>query len=354
MPFLPPDFAAIRDAQLRDIRNQLPDADIGPDSDYFIRATSVGSAVEGLYQHQAWMVKQIFPDTADEEVLLQHAALRGLFLKAATAAEGSARLTGTPGTEITAGLQLKRADGVSLETIGSAVVAVDGTAEVAVKASLPGVAGNTPAGTALTLVVTPSGLDSSAEALGLIGGTDKESSAALLARLLDVIRRPPAGGNRWDFRRWALEVPGVANAFSYPLRRGPGTVDVLITASDGLPSGTTIAAVLAHIDALRPAGMKDVKVLVPTLRVVDFRIALQVSSGLATDYQDTVASQLAGWMAPLAPADPVIKSQAEALISTVPGVVDRTVLAPAGNIIPINNDDTVEWCRLGSVEVVPL
>lgn len=51
MPFTIPSFSAIRDALLRDLKNQLPDADVGPDSDYFIRATSVASAVEGLYQH---------------------------------------------------------------------------------------------------------------------------------------------------------------------------------------------------------------------------------------------------------------------------------------------------------------
>lgn len=354
MPFTTPTFADIRTALLRDIKNLLPDADTGSDSDYFIRASSVASAVEGLYQHQAWMVKQIFPDTADSDFLERHAALRGLYLKAATAAEGQVRLTGNPGAAVPAGLQLKRADGVSLETTAGAVISNDGTVDVPVRASLTGLLGNTQTGTALTLTVTPANLDSTAEALGLVGGTDTETHAQLLERLLDVIRRPPAGGNRWDFRRWALEVPGVASAFVYPLRRGPGTVDVLITASDGLPSASTLAAVLAHIDALRPAGMKDVKVLVPTLRVVDFRVALQVSSGQPADYQDAVASQLANWMSPLEPAGVLIKSQSEALISTLPGVVDRAVQLPAGNVVPVNNDDTVEWCRLGTVEVVPL
>ena len=60
MPFTVPAFSTIRDALLRDLKNQLPDAYVGPDSDYFIRATSVASAVEGLYQHQAWIVRQIF------------------------------------------------------------------------------------------------------------------------------------------------------------------------------------------------------------------------------------------------------------------------------------------------------
>jgi hypothetical protein len=36
-------MAQIRADMLRDIRNLLPEADVGPDSDYFIRASSVAS-----------------------------------------------------------------------------------------------------------------------------------------------------------------------------------------------------------------------------------------------------------------------------------------------------------------------
>lgn len=348
-----PDFDAIRAAQLRDIRNRLPDADTGSDSDWFVRASATASAIEGLYQHQAWLARQIFPDTADEDLLLQHAALRGLYPKAATPAEGRVRLAGTVGTAFAAGIVLKRSDGHSLQTLAAGVIGSGGSAEVAARAVLPGVAGNTAADTPLVLVTTPAGLDSRATALALGGGTDTESAASLLARLLDVLRRPPAGGNRWDFRRWALEVPGVAAAFCYPLRRGPGTVDVLVTADAGLPSASTLAAVQAYIEARRPAGMQDVKVLAPVIRTVNFRVALRVAGQLA-DYQATVQQQLAGWMAQLAPADDVIKSQAEALISTIPGVIDRAVLEPATNISALNNDSTVEWCQLGNVVVVPL
>ncbi len=67
MPYVIPKLSKIRDDLLRDIKNLLPQADIGVDSDYYVRASSVASCVEGLYQHQSWIVKQIFPDTADTE-----------------------------------------------------------------------------------------------------------------------------------------------------------------------------------------------------------------------------------------------------------------------------------------------
>ncbi|MDF5830374.1 hypothetical protein P4233_30950 [Pseudomonas aeruginosa] len=37
MPFTVPSYDAIRNAILRDIRNQLPDAAVGSDSDNFVR-----------------------------------------------------------------------------------------------------------------------------------------------------------------------------------------------------------------------------------------------------------------------------------------------------------------------------
>lgn len=110
MPFTVPAFSTIRDALLRDLKNQLPDAYVGPDSDYFIRATSVASAVEGLYQHQAWIVRQIFPDTADREYLELHARTRGLTRKAAVAAQGQISVAGTPGAAVPTGLTAKLGD----------------------------------------------------------------------------------------------------------------------------------------------------------------------------------------------------------------------------------------------------
>lgn len=61
--------------------------------------------------------------------------------------------------------------------------------------------------------------------------TYNEADSALLARLLDYIRRPPAGGNKYDYIKWALEIDNVASAYCFPLAQGLGTVDVVILAN---------------------------------------------------------------------------------------------------------------------------
>lgn len=351
MAWTSPTFAAIRDALLRDIRNQLPDADTGADSDYFIRTSSVASAVEGLYQHQAWIVRQIFPDTADREYLELHARIRNLSRKPSVAAAGQVMLTGTVGAVAASGLSAKAADGREYLTSVAGVIGADGTLTVAAAAVVAGVAGNAAASTAVTLTTAPAGIASAATIVSMTGGVDEESDGELLARLLDLIRRPPAGGNQYDYRRWALEVAGVSSAYVYPLRRGLGTVDVVITSAGGLPSAQTVTDTQAHIDAVRPVTAKGSLALAPTVKSVDVTVAVKLTGTTLASITTAITNALAAHFAALAPGETVFKSRIEAIVSDLSGVVDRSVTVPAANIVPVVDAAMVEWCRLGVITV---
>ena len=54
---------------LNDYRSQIPDADTSKGSLLFIKSACMASALWGLYKHQEWISRQIFPDTADTEYL---------------------------------------------------------------------------------------------------------------------------------------------------------------------------------------------------------------------------------------------------------------------------------------------
>ena len=75
-----------------------------------------------------------------------------------------------------------------------------------------------------------------------VGETDPE----LLARVLDDIRRPPAGGNKYDYVKWALSVSGIAKAYCIPLAQGLGTVDVIVLANS-TATGSEIPSSSARI-----------------------------------------------------------------------------------------------------------
>jgi uncharacterized phage protein gp47/JayE len=64
----------------------------------------------------------------------------------------------------------------------------------------------------------------------VITRTVGETDADLLARLLEYIRRPPAGGNQYDYVKWVLSLNYVAKVWCFPLAQGLGTVDVVILA----------------------------------------------------------------------------------------------------------------------------
>ena len=351
MSFTTPEYADIRADILRDLQSQQPDAAVTDDSDFGVRAGATAAAVEGLYQHQAWIARQTFPDTADTEYLEKHASLHGLARKAATTATGAATLYGTPGVAIPVGTEGKTTAGLAYVTSAAAEIGADGTATVAVQASASGTAYNLPAGTTLTLTSAPSGVQSAAQLAPLIGaatgGTDAETDAGLLARLLDVLQSPPAGGNKADWRRWALEVDGVSEAYVFPLRRGLGTVDVCVTSAGGAPSAEILAAVRAHLDAERPAGAADFAVLAPSLVAVAVTVAVALSGLTLAQAQTAVGTALAAYFATLEPGDTAYLSRIETAVSGVSGVVDRQVTSPAGN----TSAGEIEWLRLGTVTV---
>ncbi|KGT95294.1 tail protein [Erwinia typographi] len=358
MPLTIPAQADLAEKYLEEVGNQLPDADATEDSDQAVRANATGSVVWGLYQYAAWVLRQLFPDTADSDWLVMHARQRGLSRKNATAAGGSVTLTGKAGTAVASGLQFRVSGNSTLyQTTEDGITGDDGTLTVAAKATTTGTAGNLSAGVSGALVSAPSGTDSAVTVVSMNGGTDTETDDALLSRLLDVMRQPPAGGNAHDYKVWAESVDGVSGAWVFPLRRGLGTVDVVITAADGLPSQETIDATQAYIDSVRPVGPGDdgCRVLAPTIKTVDVSAEVGISDDTTLEAVTTgINGSLLTWFNALTPGQEAVRSQAGALISDTDGVLDYALPTPAANVTPVVDDSTVEWIRPGTITVTEL
>jgi uncharacterized phage protein gp47/JayE len=359
-----PPFADISAAYLRDVKNLDDTAHTDTDSDHYVRGAAVSSAVDGLYHHQLWIARQILPDTADPEYLEQHAALRGMTRKPATKATGTATLTAASDGLVlpfSAGLSVvyreMGEDGTETETrfVTTAPwpggVFPDGVLTLPCSAALPGVMPDYD-DLPVSLQSPPTGVMSDA-LLTLRGGSDVESNAELLARLLYYMRNPPGGGRATDYELWALEVPGVAFARCYPGRRGIGKVDVVIAGTDGLPSEDLVAAVQTHIDRMRPVACPDALVIAPVPVVVDVAAQVRVEpySGLMLPALTARArAELARHFENLAPGDGVIAARLAAIILGVPGIGDVVMTSPAANVAPA----AAYWPRLGDVELSTL
>lgn len=348
MPFTTPDYRQVRTDILRDIANQRPDAYVGDDSDFAVRANATASAIEGLYQHQQWAVRQLFPDTADSDYLERHASLRGMVRKAAASATGTVRFTGTAGSTIDIGTEARTVGGMAYVTTAAGVVGAGGTVDITAQASVAGVSGNQAAATALTLSAAPPGVQSAASIVTMTSGADSEKDAELLARVLYDMRMPPMGGAKHDYYAWAMSVPGVTDAYIFAQRRAINGVDVVIEASGGLPSAQLIADVTAYIEAQRPP-CADLLVMAPTLIAVNVAASLTLSGITLADATARINSLLQAYFATLHVGDSVPRSRLISLMMSVTGVVDVALTAPAANVVILADATHSELAVLGAV-----
>jgi uncharacterized phage protein gp47/JayE len=292
--YSPLNFEQIVSAFQAAYQNALAEADVKRGSDIYARIRVWAALLEGLYQYLSWTGNQIFPDTAATASLEHHAALYGLSREPASVAEGTVLMRGTPASSLPAGLTLQDVSGVQLTNTAAGTFGPDGTVTVPAVTLTAGIAANLLANNSgvdnLTVLDPPANVQSTAStASAFTGGADVESDAALLARLLDRLRQPPAGGNAHDYKVWAEAIAGVATAYVYPLRRGLGTVDVIVTASGGnrIPAAELLANVQAAIDAVRPCTAKDFEAIAPTPVPVDVTVSVTAASGFGGDWTGT-------------------------------------------------------------------
>ena len=352
--FIVPTLEEIRASILRDYQTYYPNADTSEDSDAYARASSLAACAEGIYAHQKWLIKQFFPDTADTEFLEKHAGLRGLRRRNATYAAGKgATISGNPDAVIAVGLQIKTEDGRFYETTESAVISSGGTAVVAVRSLATGAVQNIKTATKGSFMAAPVGVSTDVVLNDVVGATNAESDSSLLERLLNKIRRPAAGGNKYDYKDWALEVDGVEQAYVYPLRRGLGTVDIAITADNGVPSDDTVRRAQEYIDQERPVTAKESKVVKPDVTKVNFNIQVKISGVALNDIKTAIRNALTDYFNGLIPGDDLIVSQCEAVVSDLIGVVDRRFVAPNANR-KADVINKIEWFRLGEITVTEM
>jgi uncharacterized phage protein gp47/JayE len=344
-------FEQIRDAILSDWRNNDSMVDVTPDSDNYIRATGIASAILGLYQYQSWGVNQFFPDTADIENLERFGSVRGINRLPAVRAIGAVTFTGNVAANVPAATIVQTDDGRQYSTTAAGDIGGGGTVTVSAQAINAGAAGNLADNTDATLQTAPAGIASAAVIATMGEGFDAESLASLLERVLDHLRHPPAGGHKYDYVKWAREVAGVTSAFAYPLRRGLGTTDVAIL-TNGAPSTDELRqTVFDYIDARSPAG-GEFLVLTPTLVTVNVTANVTLAAGtVLADVQASVESTLAAYFSTLKPGDTVNRSRIFASITDVPGVTDVDLTAPATSVPTLIDATHIQLAALGAVVI---
>ena len=239
------------------------------------------------------MLPIVYPTEASGEYLDIRCAYYGITRKAGTAAKVTLTVSGRDGVQVPKGSAFLTVAGVRFLTDAAAVLS-DGSAQIAATAAEAGITGNVAAGEITRQLTSISGVTAVTNEAEASGGTDPETDAALLGRLLTRLREAATSGNASHYRQWTLETDGVGAAKVVPLWNGAGTVKVLIASAGIGPVGSAVtAACAAHIESVRPIGAA---VTVQSVSAT----AINVSAAVSVSASTTVGAVQAAFESALA------------------------------------------------------
>ncbi len=229
-------------------------------------------ACHALYGFITWILKQLFPDTAEKQFLERQASIQGIYRRAASKATGTLTVSYTEGATLPVGTIFMADDQTRYETTAEPEV---GSYTVPVQCLETGTIGNREAGQTYTLVSPVVGVDAEAVGSEMAGGAEAESDESLRKRLLFRLQNPPRGGAKEDYIAWAEEVPGVTRSWCFPKEQGIGTVVVRFATDgmteDGIPTSGMAQIVSDYIAEVAPVTATPY-VVAPVAKPVNFRI----------------------------------------------------------------------------------
>lgn len=273
-------------------------------------------------------------------------AYHNLRRREGTKARVAMSFRGTPGAIIPEGTSFLTPDGLEFFLEGGVALQKNGTGQGWALSAEAGERYNIPADALTRMYVNLAGLDEWHNAAAS-GGSDAESDAALYARIDEKRKRPPTSGNVYDYRQWALEIPGVGAVKVIPLSNGPGSVDVMVVGNDMEPAAEDIVdAVAANIDRQRPIG-PAVTVGSPTGVAVTIAATVELVDGASLEtVKSTFVGALNAYLMDLIKrkysaiyskasedtAYTVVYNRVAALLMDVDGVANYTALTLNGTV----------------------
>lgn len=305
--------------------------------DMDIRLRAFAYQVFSLIVQQEYVKRQMFPQTAEGEHLDHHAQMRGLERGNAVKATGTLRFS----VDEAVGSDLTIASGTACmtETGAEFVTTQGGTisagslyCDVQAEARLAGSAGNVPAGSICYMMLAPTGVAACSNPEAFHGGTDAEDDESLRQRILSAYRTLPNGANKAYYENAALACDGVEGVVVLPKNRGRGTVDVIISASDGLPSAELVQAVSDRLDADREICV-DIDVLAPASLSVN--VSAQVLAGDGYSFQDIsngVEQAIAAFFNGGLLGKDVLVAEISNIIYSVEGVKNYKLVSPGADV----------------------
>lgn len=300
-----------------------------------VLARVFAGAIHTCYGYILTVVKQLFVTTATKKWLDRHGKMWGVLRKAGSFASGQGffSLSGVPlPADIPKNTIVQDENGIEFAVTQDTTVTT-GSAWVPLQAVEAGATGNILAPTILQLV--SSTLDGINDEINVqddfTGGQDEETDEKYRNRILLRIQEPPMGGNAADYIKWALDVSGVDQAWSYPLAQGPGTVGVCITAegNNPVPSAVLLSDVAAYIGDVKPVGatvyVESIEDLLGNDGYAQVMYYISITP-FTQEVKNKIVKNIEDLFYPIKPGSEILISQVRAAI-TAAGATDYTITA---------------------------
>lgn len=307
------------------------------DSDIALRMRVLAAEVYKEKVYAAYILRQMFPTTAEGEYLDAHAAQRGLTRKSGTKAAG--RVTFRTQSEehgeivIPEGTEVCSSDGtLRYHTTSQASIGTNASyVSVDVIAAEAGSAYNAVMG-AVNLLVTPiSGIDIVYNASRFTGGSDAESDEQLRSRIADSCANISNGTNAAYYRGIATSVDGVYSAGVIGMARGAGTVDVYVCAQGAALPASAVSEIQSLMDDARELNV-DVRVQNASSVQINLYIRLRVEEGYEFDAVSAqVRTALTAYINSLGIGRDVLMSNIGDVVHHIKGVKDHRFLESYGS-----------------------
>ena len=329
---------------------------------------TVGAAarqISEFYQALPAVVSMLFVDETSGGYLdLVGQTYFNITRRPGTRARCDITITGSAGTVIPEGTLFLTATGLQFALIEDVTIQDGGTAKGVLEATEEGIAYNIGPGTIVNTFVSLPGLSAYTNEQAS-GGTDQESDTALLQRIQERRQKPINGANGWQYRAWALSVPGVGDAKVVELAEGPGTVGVTLVDSTMAPASPEIVEECQTlIDSQRPVGATAM-VLAPTAVEIDVTAVVVISSATTPEtVKAELGKRLGAYLTDVIrskydviyygpgedKAYTVIYNRILALLLTIEGVENATTLTVNGGTVDVEIQPG-EAPTVGTVEV---
>ena len=272
------------------------------ESDIMLRLRVLAGEIFKERVYAEYIMRQMFPITAEGEYLEEHAAQRNLTRKVAAKAIGTVTFSTSAeehgdiiipaGTVVCTTVDMKR-----YVTNNDAVI-TEGTqtGNAAVTAAEAGSAYNVAADTVGIIVTPVLGVDGVTNTSRISGGTNAETDEQLRERIKDSYANISNGTNEAYYRSVAMSVSGVYSASVVGRARGAGTVDVYACAKGSSLSSDKLRQIQELLDDARELNV-DVHVLNPAIARINLYIKLTVAEGydfntVANEVKDEVSEYI--------------------------------------------------------------